>query len=224
VTIDHLTSIVLAIGSLGTAAYAMVDVSKAFFGGISNRGFGHIKRLAITLVPTAVKGSSPISGASALLDTLRANWINGTTPLAGQKSIAKTLIKVNTKPEDAARLAMRTGVDPVLLRSVLDLTAAGGELSTAQQSIAGLFDVQLSAMIDAAYQTADQSYRNSAKLLAAVFAVILALAGKWALGDSSISWGTAVLAGLLAAPFAPVSKDLASALQTSVRTLQALRR
>ena len=40
-----LTKIVLAIGALGTAAYGLVDVSKGFGGGgISNRGFGDIKK------------------------------------------------------------------------------------------------------------------------------------------------------------------------------------
>lgn len=224
-TIDHLTNIVLAVGSLGTAAYALVDVSKAFFGGISNRGFGHIKRMLNALVPElSPAGTQPTLRASALLDTLHANWINGTTPLAGQKSIAKTLIKLNTDAGGSVRLATQTGVDPGLLRRIMDLYASGTALGPEEQNVAGRFDVQLSALVDAAYQRADQSYRNSAKLLAAVFAVLLALAGKWTLGDADISWGIAFLAGLLAAPIAPVSKDLASALQTSVKAMQALRR
>ena len=36
----NLSTTVLTIGSLGTAAYGFVDVSKGFWGGISNRGFG----------------------------------------------------------------------------------------------------------------------------------------------------------------------------------------
>jgi hypothetical protein len=37
-----LAKVVLAVGSLGTAAYGLVDVTKGFGGGISNRGFGDI--------------------------------------------------------------------------------------------------------------------------------------------------------------------------------------
>jgi hypothetical protein len=39
-----LSKVVLAIGSLGAAAYGVVDASKGFGGGISNRGFRDIKK------------------------------------------------------------------------------------------------------------------------------------------------------------------------------------
>jgi hypothetical protein len=42
--------LVLAVGSLGTAAYGLIDVTKGFGGGISNRGFGDIKKVVSKLI------------------------------------------------------------------------------------------------------------------------------------------------------------------------------
>jgi len=46
-----LSKIVLAMGALGTAAYGVVDASKGFWGGISNRGFGDIKKVVSKMHP-----------------------------------------------------------------------------------------------------------------------------------------------------------------------------
>lgn len=45
------SEIALAIGGLGTAAYGVVDVTKGFGGGISNRGFGDIRKVVSKLIP-----------------------------------------------------------------------------------------------------------------------------------------------------------------------------
>jgi hypothetical protein len=52
----------------------------------------------------------------------------------------------------------------------------------------------------------------------------LALAGNASLGGSGVHWHVALIVGLLAAPLAPVSKDIASALQASVKALQIIRK
>src|SRR6266849_2706165 len=88
-----LPKIVLAIGSLGTAAYGVVDVSKGFGGGISNRGFGDIKKVISQFIPASSASGSALS-LTSVLATLRSNWLNG-MPLADQKSVAKALIKLN---------------------------------------------------------------------------------------------------------------------------------
>ena len=97
-----LTKIVLAIGALGTAAYGLVDVSKGFGGGISNRGFGDIKKVVSPFIPA----SSPQTSASALsldsvLATLRSNWLNGMA-LSDQKSVAKTKLECRYRSEDGS--------------------------------------------------------------------------------------------------------------------------
>jgi hypothetical protein len=221
-----LPSAVLAVGGLGTAAFGLVDATKAFGGGVSNRGFRHVSQVLERLFSHhgSEKDMSTAVTYGSVRATLRANWLNGTASLADQKSIAKTLIKLQLIPTTAAHLAAKTGVDPVILRSIAVKYADGSALTPEEQNVAGRFDLQLSTMIDEGYQRADQSYRNSAKVLAVAFAVVLALAGKVALGEASVTWGVALIAGLLAAPLAPVSKDLASALQASVKALQILRK
>ena len=52
-----LPTIVLAVASLGTAAYGVVDATKGFGGGISNRGFGDIRAVISKLIPAHSDGS-----------------------------------------------------------------------------------------------------------------------------------------------------------------------
>lgn len=219
-----LPKIILAIGSLGTAAYGVVDVSKAFGGGVSNRGFGDIKKIVAAFVPASPAGGSTSALAlQSVLATLRANWLNGMA-LADQKSIAKALIKLNLTENSAAGMAKATGVDEALLTSVARKLATGDPLLATETDVYGRFDLLLSAALDQGYQRADQRYRNSAKLLAVPVAVFLAVLGAWALnGDrlSSLEFWKAVAGGLLATPLAPVAKDVASAVQSATQLAQA---
>src|SRR5216684_3410039 len=104
-----LPKIVLAIGSLGTAAYGVVDVSKGFGGGVSNRGFGDIKKVVSQFIPLSSGGASALSRTSVLA-TLRANWLNGMA-LGDQKAVAKALITLNINTARANAMAAATGVD-----------------------------------------------------------------------------------------------------------------
>ena len=215
---------VLAIGSLGAASFALVDSSKAVRGGVSNLGFGHVEQVLDRLFPPGVDKADRSNALTfaGVLGTLRANWLNGRS-LADQKSIAKTLIKLRLDATNAAHLAAATGVDPAVLASLAAKYATGGALSPEEQNVAGRFDLLLTTLLEEGYERADQAYRNGAKAVAGVVAVVLAVLGKLALGDPAIGWGMALLAGFLAAPLAPVSKDLASALQASVKALQIVR-
>jgi hypothetical protein len=218
-----LSKIVLAVGSLGTAAYGVVDVSKGFGGGISNRGFGDIKKIIAAFIP---EGSDTDLGASALgltsvLATLRANWLNGMA-LADQKSVAKALIKLNLNTATADRMARATGVDANLLGSVAKKLSTGDALKQEETDVYGRFDLLLTALLDQGYQRADQRYRNSAKLLAVPVAVVLALLGVAALNGKWMwdeAW-KATLCGILATPLAPIAKDLSSAIQAGAKVAQ----
>jgi hypothetical protein len=97
----------------------------------------------------------------------------------------------------------------------------------ADLAILGQFDAVLSAVLDEAYERADQKYRNATKLLAVIVATVLAIAGGWLMAGPAWSgrqFCVALLVGLSAAPVAPVTKDLASSLQAAVTAIGAARR
>lgn len=208
---------VTAVGGLGTAAFGLVDAGKAVFG-INSIGFGRIAKSVSTLLP------SPASAMPAvkILATLKANWMNG-TDLGSQKSIAKSLVKLNLNQGNANALATETGVDPALLTSVATKIATGQPLIPAESDVFGRLDLIVTAILDEAYQYGDQVYRNWTRALAAMVAVALALVGNLTL-PTPLDWREALLVGLLATPLAPIAKDAATALATAVNTLQAVKR
>ena len=205
----------LAIGALGTAATGLVDTTKVLFGGgMSRVGFGYIKKLIARMVGNGSGGQAG-SGLAAedILGTLHANWING-METGAQKAIAKSFIKLHFNPDTAAALAKQTNVAPDVLASVARKLASVAPLTAVESDAFGRFDLSLSAMIDRAYERADQLYRNSCKALACAFAVALAF-----LGDAQLKWAIpgweALIVGLIATPLAPVAKDIANAIQTA---------
>jgi hypothetical protein len=216
-----LPKIILAIGGLGTAAYGVVDISKGFWGGVSNRGYGDIKKVVSQFIPES-EGTSALS-LTSVLATLRANWLNGMA-LGDQKSVAKALIKLNLNVANASLMAKATGVDAGVLAKIAEKISNGTALTAEETDVYGRFDLLLTALLDQGYQRADQRYRNSAKLLAVPVAIALAWFGAWAVTGGSLSstdeW-RAVLGGLLATPLAPIAKDVASAVQQGAKLAQA---
>lgn len=223
---QSITNIIIAIGGLGTASYALVDGAKAIHGGPSNHGFHHIRRVMTRLYP---EGTSKIDHANPLalasvLDTLYASWINGTA-LTDQKAIAKSLVKLRLNGDSAPHLAKVTGVNSEILAKVAKKMASGTKLVQQESDVLGRFDLILTALLDEGYQRADQAYRNSAKMWSIVVSVALAIAGGAVVGLAKPEdWAAALLIGLIATPLAPLTKDLASALQASVKAMQLLRK
>ena len=95
------------------------------------------------------------------------------------------------------------------------------------------FDAYLEDVLRAAYERGDQAYRNAAKLLAGCFAELLAVAGGWIVHANhhhdvfsasyvigSPEFAFALVLGAVAVPLAPIAKDLATALQTTVKTMR----
>jgi hypothetical protein len=220
IVLQNLPQVITAIGGLGTAAFGLLDASKVFAGGVNHIGFTGI-RAAVRQLTDA---GQPVNALSQrmILATLQANWMNG-THLGGQKAIAKSLIKLNLNPGNAAALALATGVDPDALKTVATKIAAGISLISSESDVFARFDLIVTAMLDEAYQRSDQVYRNWTRALSALIAVALALAGGRML-HPSVDWPVAVLVGLLATPLAPVAKDLATALATAATTLQFVKR
>jgi len=224
--------VITAIGGLGTAAFGLVDASKAAFKCINRIGLKHLKETVTSLTPDQNVAGLPHKPINALprkniLETVEANWVNG-NDLASQKAIAKSLIKLHLSAGNAAALAAKTNVDPVLLTSVATKTLAGTPLAQPESDVFSRFDLIVTALLDEAYQLSDQVYRNGMRGLAAGVAVLLAVSGGWSL-DGWTFWTSndlplAILVGLLATPLAPIAKDLSSALATAVNTMQLVKK
>lgn len=203
-----------AAGALGTAAYGLVDGSKFFRGGISNAGFRHLETALARFDAALVLG-----GDVRLLETIRANWLNG-VPKADQKAAAKSLIRLGITPENAPKLAKAVGVSADALTAAATKINEGELLTPEDMNILGRFDALLEAILDLGYERADQFYRNSAKAASAVVAVILAVVAAWLIDAKIVE---ALFVGIVATPLAPIAKDIASSLSTAVAALKGSR-
>jgi len=219
ISLQNLPQVITAIGGLGTAAFGLVDATKALGGGVNHIGFSAIKKTVKSLT-----ASNPTDALSQdkIVATLKANWFNG-TDLSSQKSIAKSLIKLNLNATNAAALAGTTGVDPAVLTTVATSIKAGTALTTAQSDVYARFDLIITALLDETYQRADNVYRNWTRAIAAVVAVVLAIVGGKTLNPGPDTLQS-VIVGLLATPLAPIAKDLSTALATAVNTMQLVKK
>ena len=219
-----LPQIVTAIGGLGTASFGLVEATKAWGGGVSRIGFPRIRATATALTPAA--GANNALSQRKIIETLEANWYNG-ADLASQKAIAKTLIKLNLAPDNAAALAGATGVNAGALTAIAECVVSGTPLTPAQSDVFGRFDLILTALLDETYQRSDQAYRTWTKFWAMIVSIGLALVAAFilrALHPAPLEIGEAFLVGLLATPLAPVAKDLATALTAAVNAMRLVNR
>jgi hypothetical protein len=229
-TVATAVAAITALGGLGTAAFGLVDATKAFGGGVSNFGYAHVLK---ALAPFR---ASLDEGSSVWREVLRANWINGLAK-DEQKAAAKSLIRLGLSSSGAAELARVAKVKPEDLQAAMAKVEANAGCPPEQQQgltaqdslVLGRLNAAVDAAMDAGFERADQQYRNAARVTAGLFAVGLALwAGRLLAGAGSLPglsldnyvWPS-VLAGLLATPLAPVAKDLASSLQAAAAAVSA---
>ncbi|HYM34221.1 MAG TPA: hypothetical protein VET48_02435 [Steroidobacteraceae bacterium] len=234
----EISSVVGAIGALGLASFALVDATKVGRkGGVSNSGFIFIERAVQQLLPDEqLSEESESDKPRTLLDIVHGNWIAGQA-LADQKAIAKSLIKLRLSEKNAKKFAAATEVDEVVLGQVAAKMKKGDDLTSSEANALGRFDLALTALLDEGYQRADQRYRNATRVIASIISIVLAVFGGWAVttGDGATAMSAsqyffrqpmwmAFFCGLLATPLAPISKDLASALQAGVKVAQSLKK
>ena len=222
-TIETVGSAIAAAGALGTAAYGLVDATKVFGGGVSRAGFGYIHRAVAPYVTVANQGDA-VFGSTQILDTLKANWMNGMAK-ADQKAVAKSLIRLVLKPTTAEKMAQLAGVDPAHLKAAAEKVYNGEPIADQDMKALGAFDVAVSATLDLGYERADQVYRNAAKIVAAIIALALAVGAALILpGFDARRLLIAIMVGLVATPLAPMAKDVSSALQTAVKAVGVFKR
>ena len=210
-----------AVSAIGTAAVGLVDSTKVYRGGISNAGFAFIRQ-AVTPYTAALA----LVNAAEPLATLRANWLNGVSK-DDQKAKVKALIHLGLTGSTAASLAAAApGVDATTLESLAAKLDTGQALAESEITALGRFDAIVDAQLDQGFERADQLYRNAAKVLAAVFAIALALLGVWAIEGSAVDardFALAAVVGAISIPLSPVVKDLSSALGSAVTALKAFK-
>lgn len=222
IRLTQITTAIMAIGALGTAAFGLVDASKLLPWLVPSSGFQFVRKLVKQLAPeTSTIPKDSALTTDAITDSLRANWINGMA-LADQKTVAKTLFKLRLNAETAPALALITGVNKDVLISVARKLADGEPMTQPEMDTYGRFDVLLATTIDRGYQKADQRYRTTAKLAACLVAIALAEAAADFLDMHNI--GLAFIVGLIATPLAPIAKDLATSLSTAAKAVQSVKK
>jgi hypothetical protein len=217
--VNGLPQVITAIGGLGTAAFGLVEATKAFGGGVNRIGFNAIRNTVSAL--TQGESTNALS-QDKVLATLKANWYNG-TDLEGQKAIAKSLIKLKLSSNNAAAVAGAAGVNADTLAAVARKIATGTPLSVSEGDVYARFDFIVTALLDETYQRSDNDYRNWTRAWAAVIAILLAVAAGQMLSPK-VDVGPSILVGLLATPLAPIAKDLSTALASAVNAMQLVKK
>jgi len=226
----NIANVLGAASALGVAAAGLVDVTKAFGGGVSNAGFKLLIEAARPFAPALRAGGGP-----GWQEILRAHWING-APSSDQKAVAKAIIRLGLTPANAAELAAAGRVHLMQLKIATTHLQAGTPLTPADLNVLGRLDAAADLALDAGFERADQRYRNISKALAAAIAIVLAVVGGgliYCAGNHNTFslfgylgnrlFLLAVLVGAVSTPLAPVAKDLASSLRAAVKAVQAVR-
>jgi hypothetical protein len=221
ITLQDFGAVLAALSALSAASFGLLDATKAVNGGVSNFGVRALRR---ALDPFDAALSAAL-GAGQWWPVVRANWIAGVAK-ADQKMKAQALIKLGLSPATAPAVARASHVDPDALTAAARNLEAGSSLTEADLNVLGRMNATIDVLMDAAFERADQQYRNGCRCLAGLVAIGLALGARflWQEGDPRPSILVAVAVGVVAVPMAPVAKDLTSALSAAMQALKVTRR
>lgn len=214
-TLTLIVAAISAMAALGLAACALVDATKLIFGGVANIGFKHI-----------LDGCKPFenflkiaTGGPMWEDLLRAQWRNGRDKEA-QKALARSLVRLGMTEKSADGMEI-ANIGPGALASLARKATAGEELLAHEVEMLGRVDAVVGFHIDAAFEKADQQYRNATRVMAGGVAIVLAVGAAILMNQSP--WLGAMV-GLLSVPIAPLAKDLTSAMTAAVGAVKSVRR
>lgn len=211
-----------AVAALGTAAFGLIDATKPFNGGISNVGY-HFIGSALAPFETALKAID----AEQPYAVVKANWLNGMDK-SEQKAAARNLIRLGFNSKTAPIIAGHVLADDTgLLVGIAGKMESGETPSETELAVLARFDAIIDARLDAAFERAEQQFRNTSRVAAAATAIVLAELGAAIVNHSDFGprhFALAFLIGLVAVPVAPIAKDLSSAISTAAGAFKAVRR
>jgi hypothetical protein len=214
---DDVIATIAAMGGLGLAAMALVDALKAVpGGGVSRIGFSHIRKV-LRLFDKVLARAAGDQWEVVIM----AHWING-RDRDDQIGVIRSLLRLGLNPDTADQLAVIGNVDAAALGKAAGKLTAGSPLSEAEINLIGRVEAAVEARLDAGFDLAEQAYRNTARALSGLVAVVLAVTAGVLLSTPAapIDPRIAALIGLLAVPIAPIAKDLVSALTASARAVR----
>ena len=216
--IDIVIAVIAATGGLGLAAMSLVDAFKALpGGGVSRIGFHHILDV-LTLFDQVLERAVGAKWRTVILS----HWING-RPRTDQIGAIRSLLRLGLNPDTAAQLAPIGNVDPKALSDAAGKLVKGAAMTQEDLNLIGRVEAAVEVRLDAAFDLAEQAYRNLSRVLAGVIAVVLAVVAS-ALIENSPGWAAGALIGLLAVPIAPIAKDLVSALTAAASAVKSTRK
>lgn len=249
---DQLGGAVAAVGSLGVAAFGLVEsAGKAFaftysvgrerhlvHWGLPYVGLEVVHKMALPL-RTALRCAYGDGYAEIIAQQYRANRSDGSAPDTIRQGVRLGLPFLSvTAATDL--IASVWHMDPAHSKALAEALQADPPATTTPaaspspgtvdpvQALAGRFATALDARINAAFQLADERYETVAKTAAGVFAVILAGVFNYGLATSTsqdhglYSWPIAIIIGLVAVPIAPVAKDVSTSLQNALTAFKSI--
>jgi len=243
--VENLGTTVLAVGALGTASFGVVDGLK-LLECVDLAGF---KRIFCGAVSTEVEPAARPAGATldGLLPALEAAYGQDALTLlkaqyrcgrdkgdlprtlrqgvrigfglmdAAQISRSVQAIGIPKQAADAGAEALVAERDAV---SSVPNDTAGAMPSDHERSAIARIESALDARIEAALSLASLDYVAKLKVMATFVSLVIAAGVNWCLGGE---WPIAVVVGLAAVPFAPIAKDLATAIQEASKAMKAVR-
>ncbi len=208
-----LSTMVLATGALGTAAFGIVEGLK-LWGPIGEAGFVAFLRGLGPLAKTLRVAYGP-----EVETVLRAQYRG---PQPDFARVVRQGTRIGLTPDIAKETATDIeALDVKTLGKAAKQLQHGKALTEEERNVFARFELAMDARIDAALVLAQSRYASVARLLAS--AIALAIALTIAALVYPAEFVTAWIVGLAAVPLAPVAKDVAAAVKSFADVMRARR-
>lgn len=211
--------LVTATGALGAAAFGIVDVCKNnnFFW-IGSAGWKEIKKGMGTILYEALTNAYGVHVDSLI----QRQFMNSDEEML--KHTLRQGIRVGMRIENAEELSAEFGLDKVELMAVAAKLANGEALEDKDKNILTRFEFAADARIDAAVAKSRQVYQGWMQFLAMLFSLIFAVGAGQYMRQNDLVDGpvimTSIFIGIVAVPLAPISKDVATAINSAAQVLR----